>query len=397
VKHSTVAVALGALAALFAVSEFALGADTPGVTATEIKLGQNAPYSGPASAYGNIAKAEVAYMQMVNDLGGVAGRKINLISLDDGYSPPKTVEVIRKLVEEEQVAALFQTIGTAPNTAIVKYTNMKKVPDIWMGSGASVFTDQKRNPWSIPFQPSYRIEGAMFAKYILKTKPDAKVAIIYQNDDLGRDYVLGMKDGLGDKYGTMVVKEVSYEITDPVLDSQVISAKDAGADTILAATTPKFTPLVLRKLSDLNWHPLVMVDSNGNSVNPALTAAGLDKAVGVVTAFYLKDVTDPEWKDDPGVKRFMAWLGKYAPGADPADIMWTYGYNMAQAMVFVLEQCKGDFSRENIMKQATSLEGFTSDVMLPGVTANTSATDYRALKDMRLARFDGTHYVLLPQ
>jgi ABC-type branched-subunit amino acid transport system substrate-binding protein len=303
--------------------------------------------------------------------------------------------VIRKLVEEDQVAALFQTIGTAPNTAIVKYTNMKKIPDIWMGSGASVFTDPKKNPWSIPFQPSYRVEGAMYAKYLLAAKPDAKVAIIYQNDDLGRDYVLGMKDGLGDKYAAMVVKEVSYELTDPVVDSQVISAKDAGADALLLASTPKFTPLVLRKMADIGWHPLTMVDSNGSQVRPALAAAGFDKAVGVVTAFYLKDVTDPQWKDDPGVQRYMAWRAKYAPESDVADLNWVYGYNMAQAMVYVLKQCNGDFSRANIMKQATSLHGFVSDVMLQGVTANTSPTDYRPLKDMRLGRFDGTKYVLM--
>jgi ABC-type branched-subunit amino acid transport system substrate-binding protein len=393
VKQSAHAVVLGLLAGLLAAP--ALADETPGVTATEIKLGQTAPYSGPASAYGNIARAEVAYMHMINDQGGVAGHQINLISVDDGYNPPKAVEQVRKLVEEDQVAILFQTLGTAPNTAIVKYTNMKKIPNIWMGSGSSVFTDPKKNPWSIPFQPSYRIEGSMYAKYILETKPDAKVGILYQNDDLGRDYVLGMKDGLGDKYDKMVIKAVSYEITDPTVDSQVISLKEAGVDTVLTASTPKFTPLVLRKMVAMDWHPLHMVDSNGSTVRPSLAAAGFENAVGVVTAFYLKDMTDPQWKDDPGGKRYFAWREKYAPDADPADLNWTYGYNMAQAMVYVLQQCKGDFSRENIMKQATSLHGVSFDLMLPGVTADTSPTDYRPLKVMRLARFDGTKYVLL--
>ncbi len=373
----------------------AMAQETPGVTATEIKVGQTAPYSGPASAYGNIARAEIAYVKMINDQGGVAGHQINLLSVDDGYNPPKTVEQVRKLVEEDQVAILFQTIGTAPNTAIVKYTNARKVPNIWIGSGSSVFADAKKNPWSIAFQPSYRVEGAMYAKHILDTKPDAKIGILYQNDDLGRDYVLGMKDGLGDKYAAMVLKEVSYEITDPTVDSQVISLKEAGVDTVLTATTPKFTPLVLRKMAAMNWHPVHMIDSNGSTVKPALTAAGLENATGVVTAFYLKDMTDPQWKDDPGAKNYFAWRAKYAPDADPADLNWTYGYNMAQAMVYVLQHCNGDFSRENIMKQATSLHGVTLDMMLPGVTADTSPTDYRPLKIMRLAQFDGTKYVLL--
>lgn len=393
--QSTHVVVLGLLAGLVATA--AIAQETPGVTATEIKIGQTAPYSGPASAYGNIARAEVAYIAMINDQGGVAGHKIDLLSVDDGYNPPKTVEQVRKLVEQDQVAILFQTMGPAPNTAIVKYTNARKVPNIWIGSGSSVFADAAKNPWSIAFQPSYRVEGAIYAQHILKTTPNAKVGILYQNDDLGRDYVLGMKDGLGAKYNSMVVKVTSYEVTDPTINSQIISLKESGADTVLAATTPKFTPLLLRKMAAMDWHPQLMIDSNGSTVSPALSAAGLDKAVGVVTAFYLKDVTDPQWKTDPGVQRFYAWRAKYAPNADPADLDWTYGYNMAQALVYVLQHCNGDFSRANIMRQATSLHGVALDVMLPGVTADTSPTDYRPLKVMRLARFDGTKYVLLDQ
>jgi branched-chain amino acid transport system substrate-binding protein len=306
------------------------------------------------------------------------------------------VEQVRKLIEEDQVDILFQTIGTAPNAAIVRYTNMKKVPNIWLGSGSSIFADPAKNPWSIAFQPSYRVEGAIYGRYILKTNPRAKIAILFQNDDLGRDYVRGMKDALGDKYDSLVVKSVSYEVTDPTVDSQIISLQQSGADTALIVTTPKFTPLALRKMIELNWHPLVIVDSNGSTVKPALAATGFANAVGVVTAFYLKDVTDPQWKDDKGVQAFFAWRAKYVPDADPADIDWVYGYNMAQAMVYVLRQCNGDFSRENIMHQATSLHGVSLDVMLPGVTADTSPTDYRPLKVMRLARFDGTKYVLLP-
>ena len=370
-----------------------------GVTASEIKIGQSAPFSGPASAYGQISTAESDYFKMINDQGGINGRKIDLIAIDDGYSPPKTIEVVRRLIEEDRVAILFQTIGTAPNAAIRKYVNQKKVPDIWLGSGASMFvTDPKLYPWSIPFQPSYRLEGQMYAKYILQHKPDAKIAILYQDDDLGRDYVNGLKDGLGDKYANMVVKTLSYEITDPTIDSQILQLQASGADVLYDASTPKFAAMSIRKVADIGWHPLHIIDSNGALVNPALVSAGLDKSVGVITAQYLKDPTDPGWADDAGMQQFQAWRAKYAPESDAANPVWAYGYTMAQALVLVLQRAGDDLSRENIMKAATSLPDTTKlPMVLPGITISTSPTDYRPMKSMRLSRFDGKMYRLLPQ
>ena len=369
----------------------------PGVTATEIKVGQTAPFSGPASAYGKIATAEAGYIKMINEQGGVNGRKINLIQLDDAYSPPKTVEQVRKLIEQDEVAILFQTIGTAPNTAIRKYTNAKKVPDIWLGSGASVMVDPKQYPWSIPFQPSYRVEGQMYGEYILKTKPDAKVGVLYQNDDLGRDYLLGLRDAFGAKADTMIVKAVSYETSDPTVDSQVISLQQAGCDVYVEATTPKFAALSIRKVYELGWKPLHIVDSNGSSVRPVLQSVGFEKALGIVTAYYLKDPTDPQWKDDPGVKAFYEWLPKYAPDNEAQDAATWYGYNMAQALVYVLQQAGSDLSRENIMAQATHMQDVTFSLLLPGVKVNTSPTDYRPLKKMRLMRFEGERYHLIAE
>lgn len=370
-----------------------------GVTDTEIKVGQSAPFSGPASVYGQISTAESDYFKMINDQGGINGRKINLIALDDGYSPPKSIEVVRRLIEEEQVAILFQTIGTAPNAAIRKYINQKKVPDIWLGSGASMFvTDPAAFPWSIPFQPSYRLEAQMYAKYILANKPDAKIGILYQNDDLGRDYLNGLKDGLGDKFDKMVVKTLSYEVTDPTVDSQILQLQAAGADLLYDASTPKFAAMALRKVAGIDWHPLHIIDSNGAGVKPALESAGFENAVGVITAQYLKDPTDPGWADDAGMKDFQAWRAKYAPESDPANPVWIYGYTMAQALVIVLKQAGNDLSRENIMKAATSLPDTTTlPVVLPGIKISTSPTDYRPMKSMRLGRFNGKMYQLIPE
>jgi branched-chain amino acid transport system substrate-binding protein len=369
-----------------------------GVTDSEIKIGQSAPFSGPASAYGQISTAESDYFKMINDQGGINGRKINLIAVDDGYSPPKSIEVVRRLIEEDRVAILFQTIGTAPNAAIRKYVNQKKVPDIWLGSGASMFVaDPKEFPWSIPFQPSYRLEGKMYADYILRHKPDAKIGILYQDDDLGRDYVSGLKDGLGDKFDKMVVKTLSYEVTDPTIDSQILQLQASGADLLFDASTPKFSAMSIRKVADIDWHPLHMIDSNGALVKPALESAGLEKSVGVMTAQYLKDPTDPGWADDAGMKQFQVWRAKYAPESDPANPVWAYGYTMAQALVVVLQRAGNDLSRENIMKAATSLPDTTTlPMVLPGIKISTSPTDYRPMKSMRLSRFDGKMYQLLP-
>ena len=374
-------------------------AETLGVTNTEIKIGQNAAFSGPASVYGQISTAESHYFQMINDQGGINGRKINLIALDDGYSPPKAIEVIRKLVEDEQVAILFNTLGTASNVAIRKYVNQKKVPDIWIGSGASLFSASSKDyPWTIQFQPSYRVEGKMYAKYILAVKPNAKIGILYQNDDLGRDYIAGLKDGLGDKFDQMVIKTLSYEITDPTIDSQIVDLQTSGADVLFDASTPKFSAMAIRKVADLGWHPVHMIDSNGALVKPALESAGFEKSVGVITAQYLKDPTDPGWADDPGMKEFMAWKTKYAPEADVANPVWYYGYTMAQALIVVLKQAGQDLSRESIMNAATHLPDTTTlPLVLPGIKISTSPTDYQAMKGMRLVQFDGKMYRLLPE
>jgi ABC-type branched-subunit amino acid transport system substrate-binding protein len=392
----------GALATALLVGLWALpGAaqkTVVGVTNAEIKVGQSAPFSGPASVYGQISTAESDYFKMINEQGGINGRKINLIALDDGYSPPKSIEVVRRLIEDEQVAILFQTIGTAPNAAIRRYVNQKKVPDVWLGSGASMFvTDPAAFPWSIPFQPSYRLEAQMYAKFILEHKPDAKIGILYQNDDLGRDYLNGLKDGLGDKFDKMVVKTLSYEVTDPTVDSQILQLQASGADLLYDASTPKFAAMSLRKVAGIDWHPLHIIDSNGAGVKPALESAGFENAVGVVTAQYLKDPTDPGWDNDAGMKEFQAWRAKYAPDSDPANPVWAYGYTMAQALVVVLKQAGDDLSRENILRAATNLPDTTTlPMVLPGIKISSSPTDYRPMKSMRLVRFDGTMYRLLP-
>jgi branched-chain amino acid transport system substrate-binding protein len=388
-----------ALSLLLSISPALAQKRTVGVTDTEIKIGQSAAFSGPASVYGQISTAESAYFKMINDQGGINGRKINLIALDDGYSPPKAIEVVRRLIEEEQVAILFQTIGTASNAAIRKYVNQKKVPDIWLGSGASMFvSDPKEFPWSIPFQPSYRLEAQMYGKYILDKQPNAKIGILYQNDDLGRDYVNGLKDSLGDKFDKMVVKTLSYEITDPTIDSQVLQLHASGADLLFDASTPKFAAMSIRKVADIDWHPLHIIDSNGAGVKPALESAGFDKAVGVMSAQYLKDPTDPGWADDPAMKDFHAWRAKYAPESDPANPVWVYGYTMAQALVVVLKQAGNDLSRENILKAATNLPDTTTlPMVLPGIKISSSPTDYRPMKSMRLVRFSGKMYELLPE
>jgi len=392
IAATTLALAFG-LAALSAKA-----ADTPGVTATEIKIGQNAPFSGPASVYGQISTAESHYFQMINDQGGVNGRKINLIALDDAYSPPKAIEVVRKLVEDEQVAILFQTLGTASNVAIRKYVNSKKIPDIWIGSGASVFANSmKEFPWTIQFQPSYRVEGKMYGQYILKAHPNAKIGILYQNVDLGRDFVAGLRDGLGDIFDKMVIKNISYEITDPTIDSQILELKASGADVLFDASTPKFSAMSIRKCADIDWHPVHIIDSNGALVKPALESAGFAKSVGVISAQYLKDPTDPSWANDEGMKKFMAWRTKYAPEADLTNPVWYYGYTNAQALVAVLQLAGNDLSRDNIMNAATHLPNTTKlDMVLPGIEVSTSPTDYQAMKGMRLVQFDGTLYKLLP-
>jgi len=365
--------------------------DTPGVTATEIKIGQTMPYSGPASAYGVIGKAEAAYFKMINDAGGINGRKINLISVDDGYSPPKTVEQARKLVESEGVAFMFQTLGTAPNTAIQKYLQQKQVPQLFVATGADKFGDHK-NPWTMGWQPSYRIESRIYGRYLLKEKPDAKVCVLYQNDDFGKDYLIGLKEALGDKYAKMVVKDVSYEVTDATIDSQVVSLQASGCTALITAATPKFAAQTIRKVFDIGWKPLHFMSNVSISVAAVLTPAGLDKSTGIITGAYLKDPTDPAFKDDPGMNEWRAFMKKYMPEADLTDGSYVYAYGVATTLVQVLKQCGNDFSRENIMKQAANLQGLKLAVAIPGTEVRTGPTDYRPFSQMQLAKFNGKSF-----
>lgn len=364
-----------------------------GATDTEIKLGQTMPYSGPASAYGAIGKAELAYFQMVNEQGGVNGRKINLISLDDAYSPPRAVEQVRKLVEEDQVLALFQNLGTPSNSAVHKYVNAKKIPHLFIATGATKWGDPANFPWTIGFQPSYQIEAHIYAKYILKNKPAAKIAVLYQNDDYGKDYLKGLKDGLGDKAG-MIVAEASYEVSDPTVDSQIVTLKSSGADVMFTIATPKFAAQSIRKVSDIGWQPLHFINNVASSVGAVLTPAGLDKSTGLITALYLKDPLDTQWATDPGMQHWRDFMNKYMPDANQADFNYVYGYGAAQLMTMVLKACGDDLTRENLMKQATSIKDATLDVTLPGIKYNTGPTDYFLVEQLQLARFDGKRWAL---
>jgi branched-chain amino acid transport system substrate-binding protein len=364
----------------------------PGVTDTEIKIGSTNPYSGPASAYGTIGRAESAYFKMINDQGGVNGRKINFISLDDGYSPPRTVEQVRKLVEQEQVLFLAGTLGTPPNSAIHKYVNAKGVPHIFVNTGATKWGDPKNFPWTMGFNINYQAEGHIYAKYILETKPDAKIAILFQNDDYGKDYVKGLKDGLGDKAAKMIVAEVSYEVTDPTIDSQIVTLKASGADTFYNVTTPKFAAQAIRKVYDMGWKPLHILNNVSISVGSVLTPAGLEKSVGLISAAYLKDPVDPQWKNDAAMREYEAWLRKYLPDGDLKDGFNVNGYTIAQGVVHVLKACGDDLSRENVMKQMASIRDLQMPMMLPGIKWNTGADDFFLIESAQLGRFDGKEW-----
>ena len=366
----------------------------PGISDSEIKLGQTMPYSGPASAYGAIGRAEMAYFRMVNDQGGVNGRKITLISLDDGYSPPKTLEQTRKLVEQDGVAFIFGTLGTPTNMAIRKYMNDRKVPQLFIATGGTQFGEPKDFSWTMPFAPpSYRIEGSIYGRYILANKADAKVAVLYQNDDLGKDLLDGLKDGLGDRAAKMIVATATYEVTDPKIDSQIVALQGSGADTLFTAATPKFAAQSIRTAYDIGWKPLHFVDYAGSAVSAVLVPAGLEKSVGLISIAYLKDPTDPRWRDDAGFKDWLAWMKKYNPDADISEIYNVVGYSSAMLMVEVLKQCGNDLTREHIMKQATSLHDVTLPMLQPGIVLNTGPTDYFPVKQMRPVRFDGKTWV----
>ena len=366
----------------------------PGASDTEIRVGNTNPYSGPASAYGTIGRAEAAYYAMVNDQGGVNGRKINFLTLDDGYSPPRAVEQVRKLVEQEQVLLLSGTLGTPSNSAIHKYVNAKGVPHIFVNTGANKWGDPKNFPWTMGFNLSYQVEGHIFAKYILETKPDAKIAILFQNDDYGKDYVKGLKDGLGDKAAKMIVAEASYEVTDPTVDSQIVTLRASGADTFYNVTTPKFAAQAIRKMADLGWKPLHILNNVSSSVGSVLTPAGLDKSTGLITALYLKDPTDPQWANDPDMKAYATWFKKYYPDGNFADGFNVSGYVIAHGTVHVLKACGDDLSRENIMKQMANIRDLQVPMMLPGVKWNTSPTDFFLIESAQLARFDGKEWAL---
>ena len=366
----------------------------PGATDKEIKIGNTNPYSGPASAYGTIGKSIDAYFKMINEQGGINGRKITFVSYDDGYSPPKTVEMVRKLVEQDEVLFIFQTLGTPSNTAIHKYMNTKKVPQLHVATGATKWNDPKEFPWTMGWQPNYQTESHVYAQYILKTMPNAKIGILFQNDDYGKDYLKGMKDGLGAKAATMIVKEVSYEVTDPTVDSQIVQLQASGADVFFNITTPKFAAQAIRKAYDIGWKPMHFLNNVSSSVGSVLTPAGLDKSVGIITTQYGKDPTDPKWKDDAGMKRWAEFMKKYYPDGSMIDASNVYGYSVAQTLVQVLKQCGDNLTRENVMKQAASMKDFVTDSALPGIKINTSANDFAPIESVQLARFDGKTWAL---
>jgi len=365
-----------------------------GATDTEIKIGQTVPFSGPASAYAGIGKTQAAYIKMINDQGGINGRKLNLIQYDDAYSPPKAVEQVRKLVEGDEVLFTFQIIGTPSNAAVQKYLNARKVPQLLASTGASRFSDPQNAPWTIAFNPNYQSEGRIYAKYILANHPNAKIGIFYQNDDLGRDYITGLKSGLGDKAASMIVAEVSYELTDPTVDSQIVKLKAAGVDLLYNASTPKFAAQAIRKVADLDWHPVHILDINASPVSATLKPAGLDISKGIISTNYGKDPADPQWKDDPGVKAYFAFMDKYYPEGDKLNTVNTYGYSTAELLIQVLKQCGDDLTRENLMKQVTSLKKFVPSLALPGMSITTGPNDYRINKQMQMMKFNGERWEL---
>jgi branched-chain amino acid transport system substrate-binding protein len=390
--RSTAAVVL-MLGAAFAPPALAQKKYDTGASDTEIKIGQTIPLSGPASAYGGIGKVQAAYIRMINEQGGVNGRKINLIQYDDGYSPPKTVEQVRKLVEGDEVLTTFQIIGTPPNAAVQKYLNEKKVPQLLASTGATRFTDPKNFPWTIAFNPNYQSEGHIYAKYILANHPNAKIAILYQNDDLGRDYVKGLQDALGAK-ASMIVAKASYELSDPTVDSQMVTLKASGADLFYDITTPKFGAQAIKKAAELGWKPVHILDINATPVSQTLVPAGLDNAKDIISVNYGKDPLDPQWANDEGMKRYKDFMAKWAPAEDANSGIATYGYGTAALLIQVLKQCGDDLTRENLMKQVTNITGYTADLALPGMTTSTTPDDWRINKQFQMMKFDGQRWVL---
>jgi ABC-type branched-subunit amino acid transport system substrate-binding protein len=365
-----------------------------GATDTEIKIGNIMPYSGPASAYGVIGRTEAAYFKKINAEGGINGRKIKFISYDDAYSPPKTVEQARRLVENDEVLLIFGSLGTASNSAIQKYMNEKKVPQLFISTGATKWNDPKQFPWTMGWQPSYQSEGRIYAKYILKERPTGKIGILYQNDDYGKDYVKGIRDGLGAKAASMIVGEESYETTTPTIDSHVVALKAEGANIFISITTPKFAAQSIKKAAELGWKPLFILNSVGTSTGTVMRPAGFENSQNIISAAYQKDPTDPQWKDDAGIKNFDAFLTKYFPDGNREDLALMTGYDFAQTLVHVLKECGDDLTRANIMKQAASIKSLQIEGLLPGITINTSATDFAPIKQFQLRKFKAERWEL---
>jgi branched-chain amino acid transport system substrate-binding protein len=364
----------------------------PGASDTEIKIGNIMPYSGPLSAYALIGRTEAAFFKKINDEGGINGRKINFISYDDAFSPPKTVEQARKLVESDEVLLIFQSLGTPTNNAIQKYLDIKRVPQLFVATGATKFGDPKNFPWTMGWQPTYQTEGRIYAKYILENLPQGRIGILYQNDDSGRDYLKGLKDGLGaDAAKRMIVAEIPYDPAEPTVDSQVVTLKTSGADIFFDEASPKFAAQAIRKAAEIGWKPTLFLASISNSVGSVLKPAGLENSKGLLSSNYIKDPTDPTWKDDPAIKEWAAFMDKYLPDGDKTSTFSVYGYATAQTMAQVLKQCGDELTRENVMKQAANLRNFKLGLLLPGITINTSPTDYFPIEQMQMSRFNGEH------
>ncbi len=387
----TAAAALG-LAALIAGPAAAQKKYDPGASDAEIKVGNINPYSGPASAYGTIGKTLAAYFNKVNAEGGINGRKINFITYDDGYSPPKAVEQARKLVESDEVLLIFQSLGTPSNTAIQKYMNLKKVPQLFVATGATKWGDPKNFPWTIGWQPNYQSEGRIYAKYLMERHPNAKVGILYQNDDYGKDYVKGLKDGLAGKL--QIVSELPYETTDPTVDSQIINLKASGADVFYNVTTPKFAAQAIRKMAEIGWKPVHLLNNVSVSVGSVIKPAGMENAQGILSTAYIKDPTDPTWKDDAALKEWAAFMEKYYPDGDRTSAFPVYGYAVSQSLVQVLKQCGDNLTRENVMKQAANIKNQEIGVLLPGIKVNTGPSDFFPIKQLQMMRFKGDSWEL---
>jgi branched-chain amino acid transport system substrate-binding protein len=365
-----------------------------GATDTEIKIGNIMPYSGPASAYGVIGKTEEAYFRKINAEGGINGRKITYVSYDDAYSPPKTVEQARKLVESDEVLIIFNSLGTPPNSAIQKYMNQKKVPQLFVATGATKWNDPKEFPWTMGWQPNYQSESIIYAKYILKNQPDAKIAVLYQNDDYGKDYLKGFKEGLGAKAASMIVMEESYEVSEPTIDSHIVKLRSTGADVFFNITTPKFAAQAIKKNAEIGWKPLHFLNNVSSSIGSVIKPAGMENAQDIISSNYLKDPTDLQWKNDKGMIAWNEFLDKYYPEANRADLSVMYAYTVAQGLVHVLKACGDDLSRENIMRQAASIRDLELGGLLPGVKVNTSATDFAPISQLQLMKFKGEHWDL---